>query len=118
MPPEARKSSAGSARGLETGKEGPRPRTITRRGSGPVMMNALSMIASAVPTTAPEESDAHLAIPGVGLGVRLGVGVGVGVVIGVDVEVAVAVGVGVAIGVDVEVAVAVGLGVGVAMSLS
>src|SRR5438874_8985928 len=63
-------SITGSASLPETGKEGPRPRTITRFGTVPEMMNELIATLSPVPTDTREERFAKLA--GLGLGVGLG----------------------------------------------
>src|SRR5438034_11464179 len=75
-------SSTGSASLPETGKEGPRPRTITRFGPVPEMMNELIATLSPVPTDARVERFAKLAGLGVGVGlgglVAVGVGLGVG----------------------------------------
>src|ERR1044071_4462417 len=82
-------SSTGSASAPETGNEGPRPRTITRFGTGPEMMNALISTLSPVPTNARVERLEKFATLGVALGVGLGgvvaVGVGLGVGLGVGV---------------------------------
>src|SRR5438105_14192110 len=80
----SRKSSAGSASTVGGTREGPRPRTITRRESGPVMMKAFIMMASAVPTIAREVSRLNFAILGLGLGVATGVDVAVGLGVGVE----------------------------------